>query len=73
MRKKQWLLTGIPNRDPFHVTHYLERDSVSSDQHMKNLMSLREGLRVMIQCNVRQHSADGENILEDTHRGENLQ
>ena len=29
-----WLLIGIPNRDPFFVTQYLERRSVSSDQHM---------------------------------------
>ena len=30
-----WLLIGIPCRDPFLVTQYLERHSVSSDQHMK--------------------------------------
>ena len=53
-----WLLVGIPSRDPFLVTHYLEKRSESSDQHMKKLMSLPEGLRVMIQCNERQHSAD---------------
>ena len=36
-----WLLIGIPNRDPFFVTRYLERlCSVSSHQHMKKLMSL---------------------------------
>ena len=32
-----WLLIGIPNRDPFLVTQYLERHSVSSDQYMKKL------------------------------------
>ena len=48
-----WLLIGIPNRDPFLVTQYLDRHSVSSDQHMKKLMSLREGLHVMMQCHVR--------------------
>ena len=53
-----WLLIGIPSRDPFLVTQYLERHSVSSDQHMKKLMSLREGLRAMIQCDMRQHLAD---------------
>ena len=53
-----WLLIGIPNRDPFLVTQYLDRHSVSSDQHMKKLMSLREGLHVMMQCHVRQHFAD---------------
>ena len=53
-----WLLIGIPSRDPFLVTQYLERHSVSSDLHMKKLMSLREGLHVMMQCYVRQHSAD---------------
>ena len=35
-----WLLIGIPSRDPFLLTQYLERHSVSSDQHMKKLMSL---------------------------------
>ena len=35
-----WLLIGIPSRDPFLVTQYLERHSVNSDQHMKKLMSL---------------------------------
>ena len=40
-----WLLIGIPSR--------VERHSVSSDQHMKKLMSLREGLHVMMQCNMR--------------------
>ena len=53
-----WLLIGIPSRDPFLVTQYLERHSVSSDQHMKKLMSLREGLHVMMQCYVRQQVAD---------------
>ena len=52
------LLIGIPSRDPFLVTQYLERHSVSSDQHMKKLMSLCEGLHVMMQCNMRQHFAD---------------
>ena len=53
-----WLLIGIPSRDPSFVTPYLERHSVSLDQHMKKLMSLREGLHVMMQCNMRQHFAD---------------
>ena len=53
-----WLLMGIPSRDSFLVTLYLERHSVSSDQHMKKLMSLREGLHVMMQCYIRQHFAD---------------
>ena len=47
-----WLLIGIPSRV---VTQYLERHSVSSDQHMKKLMSLREGLHAMMQCYKRQH------------------
>ena len=51
-----WLLFGIPNRDALFVTQYLERHSASSDQHMKKLMSLREG--VMTQCYMRQHFAD---------------
>ena len=33
--KEPWLLIGISSRDPFLVTQYLERHSVSSDQHMK--------------------------------------
>ena len=41
------------------MTQYLERQSVSSDQHMKKLMSLREGLHVVMQCYTRQHFADG--------------
>ena len=52
-----WLLIGIPSRDPFLVTQYLERHSVSSDQHMKKLLLLREGLYVMMQCYMRQHLA----------------
>ena len=40
------------------VTQYLERRSVGSDQHMKKLMSLRERLHVMMQCNMRRHFAD---------------
>ena len=55
---KPWLLIGIPSRDPFFMTQYLERHSVSSDQHVKKLMSLREGLHVMMQCYMRQHFAD---------------
>ena len=31
---------------------------MSSDQHMKKLMSLREGLHVMMQCYMRQYFAD---------------
>ena len=52
------LLIGIPSRDPFFVTHYLEKRSENSDEQRKKVMSLREGLRVMIQCYERQHSAD---------------
>ena len=36
----------------------LEQRSENSDQHPKKLMSPREGVRVMIQCYERQHSAD---------------
>ena len=53
-----FLLIRIPSRDPFLVNQYLERHSVSSDRHMKKLMSLREGLHVMMQCYMRQHFAD---------------
>ena len=54
-----WLLIGIPSRDPFLVTQQLERHSVSSGQHMKKLMSLREGLHVMMRSYTRQHFATG--------------
>ena len=53
-----WLLIGIPSRDPFIVTQCLERHSVSSDQYMKKLLSLGEGLHVMMQWYMRQHFAD---------------
>ena len=53
-----WLWDGIPSRDPFLVTQYLEQHSASSDQHMKKMMSIREGLHVMMQCYMRQHCAD---------------
>ena len=59
-----WLLIGIPSRGPFLVTHYNERQSVSSDQHMKKLMSLRGALHVVMQCNTRQHFADGYQLHE---------
>ena len=55
---ERWLMIGIPSRDPFFLSQYLERHSVSSDQHMKKLMSPREGLHVMMQCYMRQHFAD---------------
>ena len=53
-----WLLIGIPNRDPFLVAQCLEEHSASSHQHVKKLLSLREGLHVMMQCCMRQHCAD---------------
>ena len=57
-QNEPWLLIRIPSRDPFFATQYLESHSVSSDQHMKKLMSLREGLHVVMQCHMRQHFAD---------------
>ena len=54
-KNEPWLLIGIPSRDPFLVRQYLERHSASSEQRMKKLMSLREGLHVMMQCYMRQH------------------
>ena len=53
-----WMMIGIPNRDLFFVTQHLERHSASSNQHMKKLMSLREGLHVMMQCYMRNHFAN---------------
>ena len=52
-----WLLIGIPNRDLFFVTRCLGRHFASSDQHVEELMSLREGLHVMMHCHKRQHFA----------------
>ena len=57
-KTETWLLIGIPSRDPFFVTHFMERHSASSDQQMKKLMSLREGLHEMMQCYMRQLHAD---------------
>ena len=34
-KNEVWLLIGIPSRDPFLVTQYLERHTESSDQHMR--------------------------------------
>ena len=59
-----WLLIGIPSRYLFLVTQYLERHSPSSDQHMKKLKSLREGLHVMMHCYLRQHLADRDWLQE---------
>ena len=75
VENEPWLLIGVPSGDPFFVTQYLERHSVSSDQHMKKLMSIREGLHVM-----KQRTCDSillivigyMNLQEDMHRGENL-
>ena len=53
-----WLLI-VPSRDPFLVTQYLERHSESTDQHTKKLMSLREGLHVMLQRYMQQYFGDG--------------
>ena len=54
----QELLIGFPSRDPLLAPQFLERHSVSSDQYMKKLMSLREGFHVMMQCHMQQHFAD---------------
>ena len=54
-KNESWLLIGIPSIDPFLVTQCLERHSAGSDQHMKKLTSLREGLHLMMHCYMRQH------------------
>ena len=46
------------SRGQFLLTQHLERHSVDSDQDMKKLMSLREGLHVMMHCSMRQHVTD---------------
>ena len=50
-----WLLRRMPNREIFFVSQHLERPSVSQDQHMKKLLSLRESLHVMMQSFMQQH------------------
>ena len=57
-KHEPWLLIGIPSRDPFLVTQHLERQSVNSDQRLKKLMPLRQGVHVMMQCYMRRHLAD---------------
>ena len=57
-KNEPWLVIGIPSRHPVVVTQHLERHSVTSDQHMKKLMSLRECLHMMMQRYMRQHFAD---------------
>ena len=52
-----WLLIRIPSKDSFLMIRHLERHLASSDQHVKELMSLREGLHVGMQCYMRQHDA----------------
>ena len=51
-KNEPWLLIGIPSRDPFLVTQYLERHTENSDQHMKKLVPLRQGLREEIHKNI---------------------
>ena len=50
-----WLLIRIPSKDSFLMIRYLERHLASSDQHVKELMPLREGLHERMQCDMRQH------------------
>ena len=52
------LLIGIPSKDSFFVTQYLERHFVSADPNVKEWMPLREIVNVMMQCYMRQHFAD---------------
>ena len=53
---------------PCDTKKNLERDSANSDQHMKTLMSLREGLYVMMQCYLRQHNAERDWLHEHPGR-----
>ena len=53
-----WLSIGTPSRDSSLMMQYWERRLVSSDQHVKELMPLREGLHVTTHCYMRQHFAD---------------
>ena len=52
-----WLLIEIPSKDSFLIIQFLERHFVSSDQHVEELMSLREGVHMMMHCYMRQHDA----------------
>ena len=49
------LLVRIPKRDPRLLTQHPEKYFESSDQHMKILMFLREGLHVTMHFCMRQH------------------
>ena len=53
-----WLLIRSPSEDSFFMTRCWERLLASLDQHVKELMSLREGLHVTTQGYIRQHFAD---------------
>ena len=53
-----WLLIRIPSRDAFLTIQYLERHLACSDQHMKRLIPLREGIHVTTQGHMRQHDAE---------------
>ena len=66
-KNEPWLLIGIPSRDSFLMIEYSEPHLVSSDQHMKELVPLREGLHAGMQCKMLQHDA-----CLHQHRGENL-
>ena len=53
-----WLLIGIPNRDPFFVTQYLNRHCEFRSAHEELDGNFFEVLHVMMQCYMRQHFAD---------------
>ena len=52
-----WLLIRIPSEDAFLVIWCWERLLASLDQHVKELMPVREGLHVTTQGYMRQHDA----------------
>ena len=53
-----WLLIRTQRKDSFLLIRHLERHLASSDQHVKELMPLREGLHERMQCDMRQHFAE---------------
>ena len=52
-----WLLIGIPNRDPFFATQYLETTLCEFLYNTRRDLCHREDLHVMMQCHKRQHFA----------------
>ena len=53
-----WWLIGIPSKDLFLRVQCMEQHFVRTDLNVNELMPVREGLHVMMQCDMRQHFAE---------------